>query len=95
MFNQNRIPSLGNALSLLVILFLILVILFSGVFIAIAIMSAAIVPVTWLFGVFTGQSYDRVCDNSEIVYRLNQVGKWTIVIGLAGVFTYILFNIFI
>jgi hypothetical protein len=95
MFNQNRIPSLGSALSLLVILFIILAILFSGVFIAIAIMSAAIVPITWLFGVFTGQSYDRVCDNSEIVYRLNQVGKWTIVIGLAFVFIYILFNIFI
>jgi hypothetical protein len=95
MFNQNRIPSLGSALSLLVILFIILAVLFSGVFIAIAIMSAAIVPITWIFGVFTGQSYDRVCDNSEIVYRLNQVGKWTIAIGLAGIFTYILFNIFI
>jgi hypothetical protein len=95
MFNQNRIPSLGSALSLLVILFIILAVLFSGVFIAIAIMSAAIVPITWIFGVFTGQSYDRVCDNSEIVYRLNQVGKWTIVIGIAFLFVYFLFNIFI
>jgi len=95
MFNQNRIPSFSSALSLLVILFIILVILFSGAFIAIAIMSAAIVPITWIFGVFTGQSYDRVCDNSEIVYRLNQVGKWTIVIGIAFLFVYFLFNIFI
>ena len=95
MFNQNRIPSFSSALSLLVILFIILVILFSGVFIAIAIMSAAIVPITWLFGVFTGQSYDRVCDNSEIVYRLNQVGKWTIFIGIAFLFVYFLFNLFI
>ena len=95
MFNQNRIPSFSSTLSLLVILFLIIALLFSGVFIAIAIMSAAIVPITWLFGVFTGQSYDRVCDNSEIVYRLNQVGKWTIVIGIALLFIYLLFNIFI
>jgi len=95
MFNQNRIPSVSGVISLLLILFLVLFLLFSGVFIAVAIMSAAIVPITWIFGLFTGQSYDRVCDNSEIVYRLNQVGKWTIVIGLAFIFIYFLFIIFI
>ena len=85
MFNQNRIPSVSGVISLLLILFIILAVLFSGVFIAVAIMSAAIVPITWIFGLFTGQSYDRVCDNSEIVYKLNQVGKWTLLVSV-GIF---------
>lgn len=50
--------------------------------IAIACVSVLIVPITWIFGIVTGQSYDRVCDNSEIIYNLNKIGKWTLVIGI-------------
>lgn len=92
---RNNIPNLNQALSFLIVLVLLLVVVFSGVFLSVAIAAAAIVPLTWIWGFLTGQSYDRVCDNSEIIYRLNQLGKWTIVIGLAILFVYFLYkNIF-
>ena len=68
------------------IILLVLLVLFlisSGLFLSVAIFSAAVVPLTWMWGLITGQSYDRVCDNSEVIYKLNQIGKWTIVIGIA------------
>jgi hypothetical protein len=92
MFNTNNIPTLNRSLSLLVTFIVIMMVLFSGVFISIAIAAAAIVPLTWLWGLITGQSYDRVCDNSEIIYRLNQIGKWTIFIGIAILFVYMIFR---
>jgi len=95
MLNQNRIPSLSSVISLLVILIIILAILFSSVLISIAIISAAIVPITWIFAKISGQSYDRVCDNSQIVYKLNQVGKWTLVIGSSITIIYFLFKMFL
>ena len=74
---------LSNVLSALISLGIVILMCFGTVFIAVAIMSALIVPLTWGWGLLTDQSYDRVCDNSEIVYQLNQFGKWTIVICVA------------
>jgi hypothetical protein len=91
---NNNLPSFSKALSLLVIFVIILALLFSGLFVSVAILAALIVPLTWIWGVLTGQSYDRVCDNSEIVYRLNQLGKWTLVIGAAIGLITILFGLF-
>jgi hypothetical protein len=82
----NRIPTLNKSLSLLVILVVLIFLIFSGLFLTVAICSAAVVPLTWIWGLLTGQSYDRVCDNSELIWRLNQIGKWTIFIGLALLF---------
>lgn len=79
----NNIPSFSKALSLLVILVILLIIFFSGLFITIALIGASVVPLTWIWGLLTGQSYDRVCDNSEIIYRLNQIGKWTLLVLIA------------
>ena len=63
----------------IIFLMIILAIAFGGVVVlALAIVSALIVPMTYLWGMITNQSYDRVCDNSEIVYRLNQWGKLNI-----------------
>jgi hypothetical protein len=79
---------LSNVISMVISLGIVLMMLAGTVFIAVAILSALIVPLTWVWGYFTDQSYDRVCDNSEILYQLNQVGKWTLVIGVALVFFY-------
>ena len=64
---------------------IILLAIFIGlpIVIGLCIIGALIVPLTALYGVATDQSYARVCDNSEILYRLNQIGKFTLVIGLA------------
>lgn len=74
-----QIPTLNGALSLLVILVILAIVFGIAIFLSIAALSAAIVPLTFIFGLCTGQSYDRVCDNSEIVYKLNQLGKWSLV----------------
>lgn len=82
----NRIPTLNKSLSFVVLLIALFFLIFSGLFLAVAICSAAVVPLTWFWGLLTDQSYDRVCDNSEIVYKLNQLGKWTIFAGVAILF---------
>ena len=79
----NRIPTLNKSLSFVALLIAVFFLIFSGLFLTVAICSAAVVPLTWIWGLLTGQSYDRVCDNSEIVYKLNQLGKWTIFAGIA------------
>ncbi len=56
-------------------------------------MSILVVPVTWIFGLVTGQSYDRVCDNSEIVYQLNRIGKWTILFSFGAFMTWVVYNL--
>ena len=93
MFNSNNFPTLNRALSFLIVFILVMMVLFSGLFLSLAIASAAIVPLTWIWGLLTGQSYDRVCDNSEIVYKLNQLGKWTITIGFAILIVYFIYLI--
>lgn len=71
---------------------LILAITFGGfVFLTLAIVGALIVPLTYIWGLITDQSYDRVCDNSEFIYRLNQIGKWTLVIGLGFLLIWLIF----
>ena len=87
----NRLPTFNKALSLLVLVVVLLILISSGLFMAVAIASAAVVPITWFWGILTGQSYDRVCDNSEIVYKLNQLGKWTIFISIAFTFIGLVF----
>jgi hypothetical protein len=72
-----------KTISIILLILLVLFLISSGLFLSVAIFSAAVVPLTWMWGLITGQSYDRVCDNSEVIYKLNQIGKWTIVIGIA------------
>ena len=72
-----------KTISIILLVLLVLFLISSGLFLSVAIFSAAVVPLTWIWGLITGQSYDRVCDNSEVIYKLNQIGKWTIVIGIA------------
>jgi hypothetical protein len=91
MFNNNNFPTLNRALSLFIVFILAMMILFSGLFISLAIASIAIVPITWIWGLLTGQSYERVCDNSEIIYKLNQLGKWSIVIGISVFVVYLIY----
>ena len=79
----NNIPPFSKALSLLVLVVILLILVFSGLFVTIALIGASVVPLTWIWGLLTGQSYERVCDNSEIVYKLNQIGKWTLLILIA------------
>lgn len=54
---------------LLIISFPFLILLFYG--------CVIVSLLTWLYANVTEQSYDFICDQSEILYKVNQVGKWT------------------
>ena len=38
------------------------------------------------------KTFDKVCDNSEILSKLNQLGKWALVVITASGFIYLLFH---
>ena len=84
------IKSLIGVISGILVFSFILGALFFFVFGTIA---ASIVPLTWIFGLVTNQSYNRVCDNSEILFKINQVGKWTLIIYLSLLLIYIFFKL--
>jgi hypothetical protein len=76
MFNQNNIPTFGKTASFLV-LFAVAVFLITALF------AAVLTPLTFLWSVITGKSYSAVCDSSEFIYKMNQLGIWTLAF-LAG-----------
>lgn len=82
--------TLINFLILLVIIFCVV---FFHAFIALVFLSMAIVPLTWAYAQLMGQSYSFTIDQSEILYRLNILGQWSLVIGggilLLGMFFFL------
>jgi len=82
--------TLNDLLSALISLGLVMLIFLGISFIALSILSACVVPLTWIWGLITDQSYDRVCDNSQFIWQLNQIGKWTIAILLGFLILFLL-----
>lgn len=85
--------SINDAITSLISLGIFMLAFVGISFIALSIACSFIVPMTWLWGVFTDQSYDRVCDNSQFIYQLNQIGKWTIVILFGYLILFLLIGI--
>jgi len=54
------------------------------IFIGVAILSALVVPFTYLYARLVGQSYNSLIDSSGMLYKLNKLGQWTIIC-LAGI----------
>ena len=86
--------TLKNYMSFFLLLLILLVIFGGVILIAVSLVAALIVPLTYVWGLITDQSYDRVCDNSEIIYRLNQIGKWSLVV-YSGIFILWIISLFI
>jgi len=61
------------------------------ILIGLVLISISIVPLTWLYAQITGKSYSFVCDQSELLYRLNKFGKIVLFCGLC----FIVFKLFI
>lgn len=74
--------TIKNYLGIILLMFILALAAGGAILVALCVVGALIVPLTYVWGLMTNQSYDRVCDNSEIVYKLNQVGKWTLLISL-------------
>ena len=68
----------------LTIIFLVLLVLAIKLFIALAIISILIVPLTWIYSKIIGQSYNFTIDQSDVLYKLNKFGMWMFVFGIAA-----------
>lgn len=81
MFNYQNLPSLKNTATIVVLLVL-------TIGFAIAVFAAAIVPLTWVFGIINGRGYSQTCDVSETLFKLNQLGRWTwaVLLGLTIIY---------
>ena len=60
----------------LFLLFIILLLL-----VALAVVSMLIVPLTWLYAKLVGRSYNFIIDQSDMLYKLNKFGQWSLLIG--------------
>lgn len=78
-------------LNLLTLLLIALAVIFFPLFFALAILSMFIVPVTWVYAQLNGQSYNYTIDQSNMLYKLNILGQWSLVIGGAIIFVSLLF----
>jgi len=70
-----------TAISYFLFFFVLLLFAAVNVFIAIALVSILIVPLTWLYAKLSGQSYNFTIDQSNILYKLNNFGQWSLLIG--------------
>ena len=70
-----------TAISYFLFFFVLLLFAAVNVFIAIALVSILIVPLTWLYAKLSGQSYNFTIDQSNMLYKLNNFGQWSLLIG--------------
>jgi len=64
-----------------VFFFLLLLFVAFKIFLALAIVSMLIVPLTWGYAKLAGQSYNFTIDQSNMLYKLNKFGQWSLLIG--------------
>jgi hypothetical protein len=75
-------------ISYLVFFFLLLLFVAFKIFLALAIVSMLIVPLTWGYAKLAGQSYNFTIDQSNMLYKLNKFGQWSLLIGGSLLFVY-------
>lgn len=68
-------------ISYLVFFFLLLLFVAFKIFLALVIVSMLIVPLTWGYAKLAGQSYNFTIDQSNMLYKLNKFGQWSLLIG--------------
>jgi hypothetical protein len=68
-------------INLLILVIIVLTIVFFQLFLLLAFLSMFIVPVTWVYAQLNGQSYHFTIDQSNMLYKLNILGQWSLVIG--------------
>ena len=78
-------------INLLILVIIVLTIVFFQLFLVLAFLSMFIVPATWVYAQLNGQSYHFTIDQSNMLYKLNILGQWSLVIGGAIMFFSLLF----
>lgn len=71
---------------------LLLLIFAIKIFIALAIMSILVVPITYICSLILGRSYSSLIDSSGILYTLNKMGQYGIVAMTALAIFYLFFK---
>lgn len=74
---------MNKAISYLVLFLLVLLVFAFKVLIGLAVLSILIVPLTWIYSKIVGQSYNFTIDQSNMLYKLNKFGQWSLIIGLS------------
>jgi hypothetical protein len=71
---------------------LLILSIFISIYILLSIvaMSILIVPLTFIYAKLVGQSYNFTIDQSDILYKLNKIGQYTIIIVLVCLVSYFL-----
>lgn len=67
-------------INLLILVIIVLTIVFFQLFLLLAFLSMFIVPVTWVYAQLNGRSYHFTIDQSNMLYKLNILGQWSLVI---------------
>jgi len=70
-----------NLINILAFILLTCFVLVFPIFFALALASMMIVPLTWAYAQVMGQSYSFTIDQSNMLYRLNIFGQWSLLIG--------------
>ena len=83
---------LNSLLKLIVFLMLIAFIFAIKIFIGLAILSILIVPLTFIYSLTSGRSYNSIIDSSNILYKLNKFGQWSMIVSLAILLFYFIFK---
>lgn len=74
------------------VMLVILVFFAIKIFIGLAIISISVVPATYLYCVISGKSYSSTIDSSNILYKLNIMGQWSIISAFAILIFYLIFK---
>lgn len=82
--------TLERLLKIIGILIIVMLFFAIKVFIGLAILSLAIVPITGIYCLIAGRSYSSVIDSNGVVYMLNKMGQYSY-LGLAGLIIFYLF----
>lgn len=83
---------LNSLLKLIVFLMLIAFIFAIKIFIGLAILSILIVPLTFIYSLTSGRSYNSIIDSSNILYKLNKFGQWSMIVSSAILLFYFIFK---
>ena len=70
-----------SLINLLILVIIVLTIVFFQLFLVLAFLSMLIVPATWVYAQLNDQSYSFTIDQSNMLYKLNILGQWSLVIG--------------
>ncbi len=67
-------------ISYILLIILIGLVFALNAFIALSIISMVIVPLTYLYSLIIGKSYNFVIDQSNILFKINKIGQWSLLI---------------